>query len=133
MNKPTATLPSTKPDHLYSSQQSQASLLVRPRNYQQQLSKLLITLRSTNKFRYYMLFRDLEAVFTVSQVLLTDLLGVTSAEELWRMFAGQGQEELHEQEQIGFLLRILLELNNRKHAEADSGNIASFDNFRAAI
>jgi hypothetical protein len=80
MKKPSATLPSTKPDHLYSSQQSQASLLGRPRNYQQQLSALLAALRSTHKFRYHMLFRDLEAVFSSSQTLLTDLLGVTSAE-----------------------------------------------------
>jgi hypothetical protein len=48
------------------------------------------------------------------------------------MLAVQGQE-LREQEQIGLLLRLLLELNTRKHAEADRGNIAAFDNFRAAI
>jgi hypothetical protein len=64
MKKKTATLPSTKPDHLYSSQQSQASLVNRPRNYQQQLSALLSSLRATHKLRYYLLFRDLEAVFT---------------------------------------------------------------------
>lgn len=65
--------------------------------------------------------------------MFSDLLGVGSAQELWQMLAGPHQEELREQEQVGLLLRMLLELNSRKHAEADRGNIAVFDQYRAAI
>jgi hypothetical protein len=49
------------------------------------------------------------------------------------MLAGQGQQELREQEQVALLLRLLLELNTRKHAEADRGNISNFDQYRIAI
>lgn len=80
MKKQVATLPSTKPDHLYSSQQSQASLLNRPRNYQQQLAALLNSLRALHRLRYYLLFRDMESVFSSHEAVLNDLLGVSSAE-----------------------------------------------------
>ncbi len=94
MKKLSVTLPSTQPDHLYASQPSQTSLLTSNSNRQSQLAALLSSLRSTHRLRYYLLFRDIEAVFTANQPILSDLLGVTSAEELWRMLAGQGQQEL---------------------------------------
>jgi hypothetical protein len=60
MKKFTNTLPSTKPDHLYSSQPSQSSFHARkPRNYQQQFTTLIGSLKAVHRFRYYLLFRDL--------------------------------------------------------------------------
>ncbi len=60
MKKFTNTLPSTKPDHLYSSQPSQTSFHAnKSRNYQQQLSTLIGSLRAVHRFRYNLLFRDL--------------------------------------------------------------------------
>lgn len=52
---------------------------------------------------------------------------------MWQLLVLKNQEELREQEQINLLLRMLLELNSRKHKEADQGNIATFDQYRATI
>lgn len=59
MKKQSNTLPSTQPDHLYSSQPSQASLISPGNNYQSRLSALLSSLRSIHSLRYNLLFRDI--------------------------------------------------------------------------
>lgn len=59
MKKLSVTLPSTQPDHLYSSQPSQTSLTSSGGSYQSRLSELLSSLRSIHSLRYYLLFRDI--------------------------------------------------------------------------
>jgi len=95
MKKLLNTLPSTKPDHIYSSQQSQASFqLPRKQIYQQQIQALLITMRSFRKLRYFFFLRDIEEIFKANEKVLSDLLGVYSAQQLWDMFVPEREEEL---------------------------------------
>lgn len=134
MKKQSNTLPSTKPDHLYSSQPSQPSLqLNKPRSHISQFTNFFASFRNVHRLRYNLLFRDLEAVYKANELLINDLLAVSSAQEMWQLLVPKHQEELTEQEQVNLLLRMLLELNSRKHKEADQGNIAVFDQYRATI
>lgn len=132
MKKLLSTLHSTKPDRAYSSQASHSTILPHTQSLQKQVGSLLKSLKQARQSRYYLLRRDIEAVFQANEQLLGEYLNATSPGELWDQLHPQ-DDQLNEEQQISLLLKLLLELNQRKHQQADWGNIKAFDEYRAVI